>query len=61
MKKLFTVIAALLMVVTLSAANLAGKRIYVNPGHGSFGPNDRPMATIPYPALDGLCQTLKHF
>jgi|GEM_PF-131186 Bacterial surface proteins containing Ig-like domains len=51
MKKLFTVIAALLMVVTLSAANLAGKRIYVNPGHGSFGPNDRPMATIPYPAL----------
>ena len=51
MKKLFTIIAALLTVVTLSAANLAGKRIYVNPGHGSFGPNDRPMATIPYPNL----------
>ena len=42
---------ALLVVVTLSATNLAGKRIYVNPGHGSFGPNDRPMATIPYPNL----------
>ena len=27
-------------------------RIYINPGHGSWGPNDRPMATIPYPALD---------
>ena len=51
MKKLFTIIAALLTVVTLSAANLAGKRIYINPGHGSFGPNDRPMATIPYPNL----------
>ena len=27
------------------------KRIYINPGHGSWGPNDRPMATIPYPNL----------
>ena len=27
-------------------------RVYINPGHGSWGPNDRPMATIPYPALD---------
>ena len=35
----------------MSAADLTGKRIYVNPGHGSFGPNDRPCATIPYPAL----------
>ena len=26
-------------------------RIYLNPGHGSWGPNDRPMATIPYPML----------
>lgn len=25
-------------------------RIYLNAGHGSWGPNDRPMATIPYPA-----------
>lgn len=24
-------------------------RIYINPGHGGWGPNDRPMATIPYP------------
>lgn len=26
-------------------------RIYINPGHGGWGPNDRPMATIPYPFL----------
>lgn len=39
------------MVAAMSATNLAGKRIYLNPGHGSFGPNDRPMATIPYPNL----------
>ena len=26
-------------------------RVYINPGHGSWGPNDRPMATIPYPML----------
>ena len=32
-------------------AQLDGKKIYVNPGHGSWGPNDRPMATIPYPLL----------
>lgn len=51
MKKIFSILTALLMVCTLSATNLAGKRIYVNPGHGSFGPNDRPMATIPYPKL----------
>lgn len=52
MKKnyLFLAIAALFC-LTLNAADLTGKRIYINPGHGSFGPNDRPMATIPYPAL----------
>ena len=33
-------------------AQLDGKKIYVNPGHGSWGPNDRPMATIPYPAIE---------
>lgn len=31
--------------------SLTGKRFYINPGHGSFGPNDRPMATIPFPNL----------
>ena len=51
MKRVLSIIIALLVVVGMSATNLAGKRIYVNPGHGSFGPNDRPMATIPYPNL----------
>lgn len=51
MKRYILLVATALMAVSMSAANLTGKRIYVNPGHGSFGPNDRPCATIPYPAL----------
>lgn len=51
MKRYILLIATALMAVSMSAADLTGKRIYVNPGHGSFGPNDRPCATIPYPAL----------
>lgn len=35
-------------VFTVSAANI---RVYINPGHGSWGPNCRPQPTIPYPAL----------
>ena len=33
------------------AAFAQNKKIYINPGHGSWGPNCRPQATIPYPAL----------
>lgn len=51
MKKIFMILAAALLTVSMSAADLTGKRIYVNAGHGSWGPNDRPMATIPYPNL----------
>ncbi|MEE0922525.1 MAG: hypothetical protein U0L47_08545, partial [Paludibacteraceae bacterium] len=60
MKKIFMVLAAVLLTVSMSAADLTGKRIYVNPGHGSWGPNDRPMATIPYPELPktGMPDTL---
>ena len=60
MKKIFMILAAALLTVSLSAADLTGKRIYVNPGHGSYGPNDRPMATIPYPNLPttGMPDTL---
>ena len=60
MKKIFMVLAAVLLTVSMSAADLTGKRIYVNPGHGSWGPNDRPMATIPYPNLPktGMPDTL---
>lgn len=52
MKKRFLLIAALVLTtLAAGAVDLTGKRIYINPGHGSFGPNDRPMATIPYPHL----------
>ena len=51
MKKIFMILAAALLTVSMSAADLTGKRIYVNPGHGSFGPNDRPRATLQYPNL----------
>ena len=60
MKKIFMILAAMLLTVSMSAADLTGKRIYVNPGHGSYGPNDRPRATIPYPNLPttGMPDTL---
>lgn len=48
---LLTILAVAALALTASATDLTGKRIYVNPGHGSFGPNDRPMPTIPYPNL----------
>ena len=47
----------LLLLIAVSAASIAlavtadDVRIYINPGHGGWGPNDRPMATIPYPFL----------
>lgn len=37
--------------LSMYATGLSGVRVYINPGHGSFGANDRPMATIPYPNL----------
>ena len=60
MKKIFMILAAALLTLSMSAADLTGKRIYINPGHGSWGPNDRPMATIPYPNLPttGMPDTL---
>ena len=51
MKKTLILLAACVVSIAMFAADLTGKRIYVNPGHGSWGPNDRPNATIPYPNL----------
>lgn len=34
-----------------SQLKMQGLRIYLNPGHGSWGKKDRPKATIPYPKL----------
>lgn len=52
MKKiLLLAIAAICAATTIQAVTADDVRIYLNPGHGSWGPNDRPMATIPYPNL----------
>lgn len=51
MKKTLLIMAACVVSIAMFATDLTGKRIYINPGHGSWGPNDRPNATIPYPNL----------
>ena len=52
MKKIFLLAVAAIMAAGAMQAKTADEiRIYLNPGHGSWGPNDRPMATIPYPNL----------
>ena len=48
MKKTFLFILVILAVIPISAQK---KKIYLNPGHGSWGPDDRPLPTIPYPML----------
>lgn len=52
MKKLFLLCVAAVFAAGTSFAKTADQvRIYINPGHGGWGPDDRPMATIPYPML----------
>ncbi len=56
MKKTF-----LLFFTLISLTNFAAdRRVYINPGHGSWCANCRPMATIPYPNLasTGMPDTL---
>lgn len=50
MKRLFLSIFALCCVAMTASAT----KVYINPGHGSWGPNCRPMATINYAAGDTL-------
>lgn len=56
MKKLALLLLALIS-LSLFAAN---RRVYINPGHGSWCANCRPMPTIPYPNLSstGMPDTL---
>ena len=49
MKRIILLFAGLLA-INVYAQDASQLRIYLNPGHGSWGPDDRPMATIPYPA-----------
>lgn len=54
MKKILLLLTAALLAAGASMAQTPSPdqvRIYLNAGHGSWGPNDRPMATIPYPNL----------
>ncbi len=52
MKKIFLLcVAAVFVASTMTAQTADQVRIYINPGHGGWGPDDRPMATIPYPML----------
>ena len=56
MKKIF-----LLFFTLISLTNFAAdRRVYINPGHGSWCANCRPMPTIPYPNLSstGMPDTL---
>ncbi|MBQ7689611.1 MAG: hypothetical protein IJT30_00225 [Muribaculaceae bacterium] len=52
MKKILLLAAAAIIAAGAMTAQTPDQvRVYLNPGHGSWGPNDRPMATIPYPML----------
>ncbi|MFR9164906.1 MAG: T9SS type A sorting domain-containing protein [Dysgonomonas sp.] len=58
MKKLYSLILiffGISLFFGVAAQNQLGNaRIYINPGHGGWGSNDRPLATINYPVLDTL-------
>ena len=50
MKKILLLIAAAALAVgTMQAKTADELRIYLNPGHGSYGANDRPMNTVSHP------------
>ena len=53
MKKiLFTLVAALLAVAAVNAKSASQLRVYINPGHGSYGSNDRPQALVNKASMD---------
>ena len=46
MKRILLAFFVLSMALSANA-----QRVYINPGHGDWGPNSRPMATVPFPNL----------
>lgn len=46
-----TILFLIALVASASAMALSKPKVYMNPGHGSWGPDDRPLPTIPYPML----------
>ena len=58
MKKILLLAAAAIMAAgAMQAQNAEELRIYLNPGHGSYGPNDRPMSTVNHPGTKDLADT----
>ncbi|MDR0729098.1 MAG: N-acetylmuramoyl-L-alanine amidase, partial [Prevotellaceae bacterium] len=49
MKKLILTLWACIISLTLFSTDLTGLKIYINPGHGGYDPNDRSVWTIPVP------------
>lgn len=54
MKKYILTLSILLTVVSLTAADFTGVKIYLNPGHGGWDGNDRNIQTIPFAMGDTL-------
>lgn len=54
MKKILLLAAAIIAACAMQAQNADELRIYLNPGHGSFGPNDRPLSTVNHPNTSSL-------
>ena len=54
LNKLLSICLGITLAFSVSANDLSEARIYINPGHGGWGPNDRPMATINYAQMDTL-------
>jgi len=55
MKKIYGIlIFTVLSVVSLYSQNMAGKIIYINPGHGGYDSDDRNMAISPFASGDTL-------
>ena len=54
LKKILGAGLGVLLAFSANANDLGEARIYINPGHGGWGPNDRPMATINYAQMDTL-------
>ena len=55
MKKILALLIVCFTLTSISAVNLNGKKIYINPGHGGYnGANDRNLITIPYALEDTL-------
>ena len=62
MKKILLIAVALICSVAASAVDVNQLRIYINPGHGSWTPNDRPCTLVGHGAYSRVnTDTLSFF